>query len=446
MRFFWLLLLALGLGTKRHWHILIAIVLGIILGLNISGPEYQPLYDLFETIGQIFLRLISMLVIPLVISSLFIGVTSVSDKQQLGRLSAKTLTWFIFLLVLSSATGLLLGNLIPPGETLQAALKNPNEQLQGLLSQVPPIAPVEATPDVKSFILSLIPANPLESLVKMELVPVVLFTLLFGMGVASIKSAGRPLVQFFEAVFAATMKLTDWVLVLAVPGVFSLTFITVAKAGPQIFQLLAPYGLLVLLGLLVQVFILFPVLLQVFARVNFVTLYRAISEALMVAFGTASSSATLPVSMACCERRAGISNRVASFVLPTAASINKTGTAMFEVIAVLFLAQAYDIHLGPMSLAFIAIFAVLASIGTPGVPSAGLITLTIVINSIGEDLTPLFGGLALLWPLDRVLDMARTTVNVIASCTVAALVGASEGEINRDILNNSEQWDEVVTR
>lgn len=447
MRFFWHILLALGLGTKRHWHILFAIVLGAVAGLVWAGPQFAPLHTVAEVVGQTFIRLISMLVIPLVISSLVIGVTSLGDSRQLGRLGGQVLGWFLLLMGLSAVLGAALGWFAQPGENLQRALLDSQNSFSTLaqLHTHEGVSLLEHPPSLKALFFGLIPSNPVESLAKLELVPVVLFTLLFSSALTAIGEAGKPLVHMFEALFATSMKLTDWVLMLAVPGIFSLTFMTVAKAGPQLFSLLAPYALLVLAGLMIQVFIIFPLLLWALARVNFITLYRAISEAMMVAFGTASSSATLPVTIACCERRAGISNRVASFVLPTGASINKTGTTMFEVLAVLFLAQAYGLQLGPTTLTLIILFSVFASIGTPGVPSAGLITMAIVINSIGEGFSPLFGGLALLWPIDRLLDMCRTVVNVISSCTVATLVAAKEGELNRDILNHGESWSDVIS-
>ncbi|MDX2084224.1 MAG: dicarboxylate/amino acid:cation symporter [Candidatus Melainabacteria bacterium] len=447
MRFFWLLLVALGLGTKRHWHILFAIVLGVLLGLLFADPQYEILHTFFETIGQVFIRLISMIVIPLVISSLMVGMASLGDGRQLGRMGGKVLLWFLALMVISSLIGGALALFFSPGDGLREDLLDPNSGLSTLIATGNMNAPLETLqqpPSLKTLFFNMIPANPIESLAKMEMVPVILFTILFGVATACVGDAGRPIIHLAEAVFTATMKLTDWIMVLAVPGVFSLTFITVAKAGPHIFYLLAPYALVIVLGLLIQVIVVFPLLLKLVARVNALNLYRAISEAIMVAFGTASSSATLPVTIACCERRAGISNRIASFALPTGASINKTGTTLLEVIAVLFLAQAYGITLTEYEVALVLIFAVFASIGTPGVPSAGLITMAIVINSIGENFTPLFAGIAMLWPIDRVLDMCRTTVNVISSCTVAALVAASEGELNRDMLNSQDEWTDVV--
>lgn len=438
-RFFWLLLVALGLGTKRHWHIFFAIVFGVVLGLACSGPQWAMAHEFFDTVAQIFIRLITMLVIPLVVSSLIVGVSSLGDGRQLGRMGGKVLFYFLLLMVIASALGAGMTYLLQPGETLRPII----QQLSSMhIVEVDVLK--HTAPDFRTMFYNFIPQNPVESLAKAELIPVIVFTLLFGVAIACIGEAGRPLVSLFEALFTATMKLTDWVMVLAVPGVFALAFVTVTKAGPEIFQNLWPYIAVILAGLMAQVFIVFPLMLKILAKVEFMTMYRAVSEAVMVAFGTASSSATLPVTIACCERRAGISNRIASFVLPTGATLNKTATTMFEVVAVMTLAQAYNIPLELNTIILIMVFAIIASIGAPGVPSTGLITMAIVINSIGESFSPLLAGIGVLWSVDRALDMCRTVVNVISSCTVATLVASSEGELNRDILNNKEVWMEVV--
>ena len=445
-RFLWLALLALGLGTKRHWHILFAIVAGASLGLALSDPKFHVFYTIFDTIGQVFIRLIGMLVVPIVVSSLVVGVTSVSDGRSLGRFGGRVLGWFVIMMTLSALIALGLGQFLHPGEYLKTLMQDPTSALASM-SHRPPVDVSHITENaysLKELFLNLIPKNPMEALAKAEMVPLVLFTVFFASALSKVGEAGRPVIAFFESIFATTMKLTDWVFILAVPGVFSLTFISVAKAGPQIFQILAPYTLVVVMGLLIQTFILIPLLLKTVAKVNFLQFYRAISEAIMVSFGTASSSATLPVSIACCENRVGVSHQVASFVLPTGASINKTGTTLFEVIAVLFLAQAFGLELTLWTQVLIVVFSILASIATPGVPSAGLITMAIVINSIGESFTPLFGGIALLWPIDRILDMLRTAINVISSCTVATLVSAQEGDLNYDVINGSDEWENVI--
>ncbi len=444
---FWLILVALGLGTKRHWHILVAISLGVLLGISLPYPAlptdpdpYYFIHQCFDIVGQLFIRLITMIVVPLVVSSLIVGVSSLGDSRQLGRMGGKVLFYFILLMSISAILGACLALGLEPGTQLQRPLLD-SANAATIIQELQQ-APHQS---LQALFFNMIPRNPIESLAKADLVPVILFTLFFGAAVASIGEAGKPIISFFESLFTATMKLTDWVMVFAVPGVFSLAFITVAKSGLGVFSQLWLYAVAILLGLLIQIFIIFPLMLKFLARINFMNVYRAISEAIMVAFGTASSSATLPITIACMERRAGVSNRIASFVLPTGATINKTATTMFEVIAVIFLMQAYHIPLTPEQVGFIVLFSIIASIGAAGVPSAGLITIAIVLNSIGHfEMDHLAGGIALLWSIDRILDMCRTVVNVMSSCTVAALVASSEGELNRDILNNHDAWTEVV--
>ncbi|MBX2860078.1 MAG: dicarboxylate/amino acid:cation symporter [Vampirovibrio sp.] len=448
------MLVALGLGLKRHWHILLTILLGFMAGWMFPYEEYiyVPLYEFFYEVadmgGQVFIRLITMIVLPLVISSLIIGVSSLGDTRQLGVLGSKVLSLFIMFMVVASLIGTGLGLFFKPGKHVKASIENHQTQLADFSAHQTDVdlALKQNNQDLKQLFFNMIPSNPIESLVKMDLVPVIVFTLLFGVAIAYIGDAGTPLVSFFESVFTATMKLTDWIMVLSPLGVFFLSFVTVTKTGPQVFMELSWFILVMIAAFLVQVLIVFPVALRLLARIDFSQLYSAVSEALMVAFGTASSSATLPVTIACCERQAGISNRIASFVLPTGASINKTGTTMFEVVAVLFLMQAYGVELELPTIILISVFAVIASIGTAGVPSAGIITMAIVLNSIGENFNPnLFPlGIAMLWSVDRVVDMCRTTVNVLSSCVVAAIVAAGEGELNRDVLSNKTAGPGVI--
>ncbi len=450
-RFLWLTLLALGLGTKRHWHILFAIVLGATLGLVFSNPqEFSVLHAVFTFVGQLFIRLVQMLVIPLVVSSLVVGVTSIGDYKQLGRMGGKVFLWFLVFMVISSALGLGLALLFEPGIHLQPQLQNPHSVLNTVINTyqsdwAKDLAHANlASHGLSDLFLNLIPKNPMQALANMEMLPLVLFTFLFSSALTASGETARPVIQFFEGLFQATMKLTDWVFLVAVPGIFSLTFIAVATAGTDIFKLLAPYAMLLLAGLMIQALVIFPIALKLFANVSFLQVYKAISEAIMVAFGTASSSATLPVTIACCERRVGVSNRIASFVLPTGASINKTGTTLFEALAVVFLCQAYGIELDVIQLSLVVLFAVLASIATPGVPSAGLITMSVVISSLGGNLLSIAGGIALLWPIDRALDMLRTITNVMGSCVVSTIVAAQEGELNREVLAGTEQWETVI--
>lgn len=454
MRAFWLFLVAFGLGAKRHWHILFAIILGVAAGVFFPVPvineQPQPtvLHSIFSGVGEVFLGLIKMLVIPLIMSSLIVGISSLGDSKQLGRMGLKVLFYFLIFMGISALLGGGLATLLEPGSYLQEQVRtgHPYIDTQSVHEK---LASIEAT-DLKQLFFNMIPDNLFESLANFELIPVIIFTIIFGIALTSIGEAGRPIISFFEALFTATMRMTDWLMVLAVPGVFSLAFSTVSLTGLEVFKALYIYIGTLLLALLIQTVVILPLFLKFIGKINFMNLYRAVSEATMVAFGTASSSATLPITIACCERRAGISNRIASFVLPTGATINKTGTTLFEVVAAICLCQAYGVQLDALQLTLIIVFSIVASIAAAGVPSTGWITISIVLSIVAQtthtiELKDFTIGLGMIFAIDRVLDMCRTVVNVLSSCTVAALVAASEGELNRDILNNQDKWTDVVS-
>lgn len=441
MRNLLMVLVALGLGTKRHWHIFIAIFMGILMGVlfpyHLSEPSFM--HQAFEVIGQMFIRLVAMLAIPLIISSLLIGMHSLGDGRQLGKMGIKTIFFFAVTMIIASSIAAVIAYYVQPGDRLPLDF---NASIG--FSPFQPETTSHIT-SLKDLLLNLIPQNPFESLARRDLVPVIIFTLIFGTAMAFIGDTARPFTAFFEAVFAATMRVVDWVMIFAVPGVFALTFTTISRSGIDIFAQMMPYIGAVVFALLIQLLLVYPVLLYLFARVNFLDLYRAISEAILVAFGTASSSATLPVTLACIERRGGVSNRIASFVIPAGVSMNMNGTTMFEVISVMFLAQLYDIPLTAATVLTIVILSIIASIGAAGVPAAGMITMSVILNGIGgfrpEQVVQ---GLSLLWALDRILDMCRTTVNVVDDCVVATMIAASEGELNREMLSSGETWEDVV--
>jgi proton glutamate symport protein len=447
IRIAWLLVVGIGLGARRHWHILLAILLGVALGLLASGtPEMTPVISFFDMVGQLFIRLISMLVLPLVISSLVVGITSIKDEEDFGRISLKTIAWFLFLMVTSAVSGWFLSLLLKPGLALRAdlahLLANSHQQLGGQAHQ----HALANTPGLMELLTNLIPTNPIAALSHMDMIPIIVFTVVFSLAINRIGEAGRPLTQFFESVFTATMKLTQWVMVLSVPGVFALTFAAVARMGGQYFEDLTPFATAVLIGLGLQLTVLFPLVLSYAAKISPVRFYQSISEAMMVGFGTASYSATLPITIACCEQRTGVSNRIASFVMPPGGSINKTATTMFEVMAVSFLAQALGIPFGPAEAVAVIALSIIASIAAPGVPSAGLITIAVITKSLGGNYAQIASAVVLLWPIDRLLDMFRTMVNIASSATVATVVAHSEGELNTEVLNNQVLWSDDVLK
>ena len=442
MKLHWQILVALGLGAKRNWHIFFALITGVVAGLcfPIIGGHETPFHKILGFTGQAFINLIQMVVIPLIVSALIVGIASLGESRQLSKIGGRMVFYYIIIATFAVTIGAVLALAFHPGEKLQDSINL--TQAATVREQVSNITEVKS--NLANIYLNMIPKNPVESLAKAELMPIIIFVIIFGCALAVIGDLNRPVVSFFESIFAATMRVTDWIMVLATPGIFALTAYAVAKSGLKIFSDLSPFIITVILGLMIQLFVTYPLLLRVISKIKFGSLYKAVAEAIMVAFGTASSSATLPVTIACCERRAGISSKICSFVLPLGITMSKDGTAMFQVISALFIAQAYGVDLNMFMVIQICILAVVASSSTAGIPSAGLITLALILN--GLNLTPdqVIQGYSLLFAIDRILDMFRTTVNVTSETVIASMIAAKEGELDYDLLGNQEVWKEVV--
>ena len=265
------------------------------------------------------------------------------------------------------------------------------------------------------------------------MIPIIIFVSIFAVALSRTGEIARPLVSLFESIFAATMKVTDWIMYLAAPGVFALTATSVSQFGVEVFNDISKYALAILAALLIQFFIIYPLMLKIFSKVPVTKLYSAISEAIMVAFGTASSSATLPLTITCCEKR-GISNKVCSFVLPLGATLNMDGTAIMQTIAVIFIAQMYGIDLTPLLVLEISFLAIVASSTSAGIPGAGMITIALILNGIGLTPEQLVIGFSLLFTLDRFMDMLRTICNVTSDAVVAAIIADNENELNYELL------------
>ena len=310
--------------------------------------------------------------------------------------------------------------------------------MQGYVSA----AIAEQQSNMAGMFLGLIPKNPFHSLSTGDMVPIIIFVLIFSIALAKIGEINRPVVSFFESIFAATMKVTDWIMYLAAPGVFALTAASVSSFGVSMFEGVWKYLLVLALGFLIQFFFVYPLMLKIFSKVPVGKLYTAITEAIMVAFGTASSSATLPLTITCCEKR-GISSKICSFVLPLGATLNMDGTALMQTVAVIFLAQTYGIELSWIIILQIAFLAMIASSTCAGIPGAGLITIALVLNGIGLTPEQLVIGFSFLFALERLVDMMRTTVNVASDAVVAAIIADNENEINYELLNNDSYKDIV---
>jgi proton glutamate symport protein len=434
------ILIALGLGIKRNWHIFFGLIAGIIVGVFLHSHDSVILSKILVFIGQVFIRLIQMVVIPLVISAIVIGITSIGDNKQLGKYGAKMIVYYGIITVLAVTIGAILALTIKPG--LGAAQYINTTSAVEIQHQVSSSIEQQKG-NVLNLFLNFIPKNPLESLAKGDMISIIVFALIFAVALAKVGEINRPIVSFFESIFAATMKVTDWIMYFAAPGVFALTATAVSSFGVDIFNSISKYLLVLALGFAIQFFIVYPVFLKIFSKVPVIMLYTAITEAMMVAFGTASSSATLPLTIACCEKR-GISHKISSFVLPLGATLNMDGTAILQTVAVIFLAQAYGVHLTPFLILQICFLAIIASSTCAGIPGAGLITIALILNGMGLSPEQLVAGFAFLFTFDRLSDMVRTILNVTSDAVVAAAIADNENEINYDLLNNPEAYKEII--
>lgn len=431
---------------SSHRRLTIAILIGLVLGAALGEGLYRvyagavpgswitPLSILGNTV---FMGLLKMVLIPLVMSSVIVGVCSIGDPRQLGRVGGRTLLYYVATMVVAVVTGLALVNIINPGDPagdgsgLGPVLTEQGESAYAE-TDASARARIESTGQgglaaaAQNLLKQLIPANPLGSAADFQLLPVIAFSILLGLAIISTGDKTRPVREFFEGLMAASMTLVDWILRLAPVGVFALVAWTVARIGlVNLFGPLSMYVLTVVAGLLIHALITLPLVLRLFARTGALEFARGMRPALMTAFGTDSSSATLPVTMDCAEE-AGCSRRASRFVLPLGATINMDGTALYEAVAVAFLFQAYGIELETTQMIIIAITATLAAVGAAGIPSAGLVTMVIVVEAVNSSLGGSAGlplaAVGLILGIDRLLDMCRTTVNVWGDAVGARII------------------------
>lgn len=413
---------------KLHWKILIGMALGVIAGFLINeslgipglsfldGPARALLGPLIGPVGTVFIKLLKMLIVPLVLASMIMGVAHVGDVRRLGSLGGRTFAYYILTTFASVLVGLVMVNLIRPGVGGTV-----------LGAQTPEVARTPVT--VGSIIINMIPDNPIRAAADGQILPLIVFSLLFGAVLTTIGERAKPLVDFFDSLNSAMMKLTDWVIRLTPIGVFALIATVVAETGTDIFANVGRYMATVLLGLSIHALVTLPLLLWLLGRVNPRRYAAKIAPALTTAFSTASSSATLPLTIECVEVEAGVSRRVSSFVLPLGATINMDGTALYESVAAVFIAQLYGIDLSFGQQVLVFLTATLAAIGAAGIPSAGLVTMAIVLNAVGLPLD----GIGIIIAVDRLLDMFRTSINVwgdAAGCVIVSRLmghGTPEG-------------------
>ncbi|MCA9242668.1 MAG: dicarboxylate/amino acid:cation symporter [Phycisphaerales bacterium] len=400
--------------TRLHNQIFIAMILGAILGSQFGEDAAFWL----GWLGTLFVRLLKMVIVPLILTSIVTGVASIGSGRDLGRLGLKTLTYYIATSMLAIFVGLALVNTIRPG--VGADLANAARE------NVPDLQPPSSLGDI---FIRMVPTNPIEALASADMLAIIFFAIVLGVGITRLPEAPRrTLSDFFNAGFELMMVVTGGVIRLAPLGVLGLITSAVAAAGLDTFKPLAWYAVTIVSGLAIHMFVTLPLLLMLIGGIKPLTHYRNMRDALVMAFSTSSSSATLPVTMQCLEERVGVSNRVTSFVIPMGATINMDGTALYECAGVIFISQVLGIGLDFTGQVTVAITALLASIGAAGIPSAGLVMIFIVTDAVnlkGPEVALIIGAML---AVDRPLDMLRTMVNIFSDSCGAAIIAKSEGE------------------
>ncbi len=417
-----------------HWQILIALALAVVAGA-LTGADTAFLgiryYEVYNFIGTMFLNALKMLIVPLIVSSIITGIAGIGGTSDLGRMGLKTILYYATTSLIAILIGLTVVDVVAPG----IIDGEPARERIGLSADTESVTAQVAgrdAGDVAEIFLRMIPTNVVAAAADGQMLGLIFFSLLFGFFMTRVADRHRDvLIHFWQGVFEVMMKITDWVMKFAPIGVFALVAKVVAATGMDAFRPLVLFFLTVLGALAIHLLLVMPVLLRLVGRVNPLRHYRAMAPALLTAFSTSSSSATLPITMDCVEKNAGVSNRTTSFVLPLGATINMDGTALYECVAAMFIAQAYGLDLGLAEQFTVVLIALLTSIGVAGIPAASLVAITIILAAFGLPAE----GIGLILAVDRVLDMARTAVNVFSDSCGAVIIGRLEGETN--ILTNS---------
>lgn len=442
---------AQGSGAMRTGRVTALILLGLILGGLLgeilyrerASDGYAGWIELLHFVGSdVFLGLLKMIIIPLIISSIITGIASIGDVRNLGRIGAKTLAYYAVTMVIAVTLGLVLVNLIGPGESIDegARLQATAQYAASDVVQERIVNNAERPGGIGEALMqivrTMIPSNPIAAAADpgIAALPVIFFSILFGAVLTVLGGAQRVVVDFFEVVFRAMTVMVGWILWLAPIGVLALVAWSVARIGLESFAGgMLIYAATVVSGLAIHALVVLPLILWLFTRGNPFDYMVRMRSALMTAFGTDSSSATLPVTIDAAVNEGGCSRRAAGFVLPLGATINMDGTALFEAVAIVFIAQAFGVELGLGQMIVIALMATLTAVGAAGIPSASLVMIPVIIGAVNQMAGPggaviPIEGLGLILGIDRLLDMCRTTVNVWGDAVGARIITTLEPE------------------
>ncbi|MEZ6091475.1 MAG: dicarboxylate/amino acid:cation symporter [Pirellulaceae bacterium] len=427
-----------------HWQILLGMLAGLLFGLVASFFGWTKFTaDWIKPFGQIFVNMLKLIAIPLIITSLIKGVSDLQDISKFSRMGGRTVLLYLLTTVVAVTLGLIVANVVAPGnsiteQTRNDLLGNPEDAAGAELSKIRDAAAQTKAQGPLQPLVDIVPENLFTAASSnRNMLQVIFFVVFFGIGLILIPpDQAAPVKAFFDGLNEVILKLVDLIMLAAPFGVFALLGALIVEApGTDLLIALSVYAFTVLLGLGLMAFVFYPALVVLFAKRGYGFFFKGISPAQLLAFSTSSSAATLPVTMECVEERLGVDEEVASFVLPVGATVNMDGTSLYQSVAALFIAQAYNIDLTLGDQLTIVLTATLASIGSAAVPGAGMVMLVIVLGAIGVPEE----GLALIFAVDRLLDMCRTMVNVTGDATVALLVAKS---LNRLHEPHVEPWDE----
>lgn len=416
----------IGLTTKILFALLLGAITGFILNYYVPAGYVRDRFiidGVFYVIGQGFIKLMQMLVVPLVFCSLVCGSMSIGDTKKLGRVGVRSILFYLFTTALAITMSLLVANLISPGKGFNMAaidnIKNVEQSVQSA--------------NVTDTILNIIPSNIFQSLSEGIMLQIILFALLLGVILAKMGDRAETVKNFFGQGNEIMMEMTMIVMKLAPFGVFCLIAKTFAGTGFQAFSPLIKYMLSVMIALAIQCFVIYLGLLFVFTGLNPFVFIKNFFPVMEFAFSTATSNATIPMSIDVLAKKMGVSKRISSFTIPLGATINMDGTAIMQGVAVVFAAQAFHINLSMADYITVIGTATLASVGTAGIPSVGLITLTMVFNSVGLPVE----AIAVIMGIDRILDMSRTAVNITGDAVCTTIIASQSGALDREVLKRN---------
>ena len=416
--------LLLGRTTLRKTGVANKIFAGLILGA-VVGLAFGPDAAVIKPVGTAFIRLIKMVVIPLIFASLLVGVASLGDIRRLGRIGGKTLAFYIVYYVTAVALGLFLANTVRPGQNIPPSVQAELKANYGGTADAQALRAGER-PGVIEMLVDIIPDNPGDAFVKANMLQIIFLAMFMGVVISLLdREKMKPVLSFFEAVNDIMIRIVEIVIKLAPYAVFALIAAVVGTFGIDILMSLLRYCAVVIGGLFILA-VSYPAVVSLFTRYPYFRFWKGISKAQLIAFSTSSSSATLPVSMECAEDNLGVSKQISSFVLPLGATINMNGTALYQGVTAIFIAQVYGMQLGIGGQLAIILTATLASVGAAGAPAMGVLMLIIVLKQVGIPLE----GIALILGVERILDMARTVINITGDLAAATVIAHSEGELH----------------